>query len=155
MANEVRVHAEGSLRWVQASATTGWRTASAPQSGILAFTEKVSHESGRTLTVIKDRGIPNHFKETERNEIKIDVDVLWTGALPTAASGAGVTVPLYHLELRASAEELGAGSAWYYQYHGVAPESIKVDPSNKDGGKVTLSFKALSMNGPTASGYLS
>lgn len=156
MPNEARTLLEGELRWVQASGSgRTWATASAPASGIVGLCAGVTIASGRTITTIMNRGIPDHHKETERAAIDVSFDMLWTGtyALPTA-SGAGASVPMWHFELRASAPEIGASSAFYYQFYGCPVLSVDIKEA-KEGDTISLKTKALAMNGPTASGYIS
>lgn len=156
MANEVRTLLEGELRWVQASGSgRTWATAASPASGIVGLCAGVTITSGQTVTVIMNRGVPDHNKVTEKAAIDLSFDMMWTGnyAIPTA-SGGGASVPMFHYELRASAAEIGATSAFYYQFHGCPIASLDIKEA-KEGDTISFKTKALAMNGPTASGYLS
>ena len=152
---EVRIQAEGSLRFVQASGSgRTWATASAPASGLIAYVQSFSYDSAAKFVQIMERGIPDHHKLTERTPIKITFDCLQTGTFPTAATSQGASVQMWHLEFRASAPEMGGGTGFYNQFHGCPIESIKIS-EEKEGNKISVSVVALSMTGPTASGYLS
>lgn len=152
---EVRVMQEGTLRFVQASGSgNSWATASAPASGTVGYVQSFSHDSGQKITTISERGIPVHHKLTEKSPIKVTFQFLHTGSTFSYLTASGATMPLVHLEWRASAAELGAGSGVYYQYYGCALESIKVKEAN-DGNTVDMSFVTVGMVGATASGYLS
>jgi len=151
---EVRVMAEGTLRLVQASGSgASWATASAPASALMGFCKSFSYTSAQTVTTISERGIPNHNKITEKAPIDVTFQLLWTGVFPTAASGASATVPMWHLEHRASAAEIAAGSAFYHQFYGGALQSIKFTEAT-DGNTIDLTYRCLGMNGGTASGYI-
>lgn len=153
---EVRTQLEGLLMFVQASGSgASWATASAPASGVLGYVQDVSFTSAQTITTVKDRGIPTHHKMVERDPISVSFSFLWTGsALSTPASGSGASVPMYHMELRASAPEMvGSPSAWYYQFYGIPIQSVDFR-EQRDGDQISFRSVALGMNGPTASGYL-
>lgn len=153
---EARTLLEGELRWVQASGSgRTWATAATPASGIVGFCAGVTITSGQTITTIMNRGIPDHHKKTEAAAIDISFDMLWTGtyALPTA-SGGGASVPMWHYEFRTSAPELGAASAYYYQFYGCPMVSVDIKEA-KEGDTVSIKTKALGMSGANTSGYLS
>lgn len=157
MSNEARVQAEGSLWWVQASGSgRSWSTAATPASGLVGLVTDFSFTSGATITTVMERGIPNHHKLTERARIEPSFSFLWTGtnALPTAATGSGASVPMFHLEFKAIRPEDFAGSGYYYQFQGVALQSFDFKEA-KEGDNITFKAACLAMNGPTASGYLS
>jgi hypothetical protein len=157
MSNEIRVAAEGSLWWVQASGSgRAWATAATPVSGLMGLVTDFSFPSGATITTINERGIPNHHKMTERARIDIAVTFGWTGtnALPSATTGAGASVPMFHLEFKAIRPEDFVGSGYYYQFHGAALQSFDFKEA-KEGDNQSVKFAALAMTGPTASGYLS
>lgn len=152
---EIRIAAEGTLRFVQASGSgQTWATATSPASGIIGYVRSFSYDSGQTITTVSDRGIPNHHKVSEKKPITVTFDFATTGSELSYATSNGATVPLVHLELRASAAELGAASGFYHQFYGGALQSKKLSEA-KEENKISLSFVALAMNGPTASGYLS
>lgn len=162
MANEVRVFAEGTLRGVQASGSgRTWATAASPPSALYGFVQNgMSITSAQTVTQIMDRGIPDHNKITEKAGIKVTVAQLHTyqtGFISPFAilTASGTTVPMQHLEWRVSAAEVGAGATGeYWQFYGVATESIKITEDSK-GNKRDWSFVCLGYTGPTGSGFLS
>jgi hypothetical protein len=161
MSGEVRTLPEGTLRGVQASGSgLTWATASAPASGLFGFVQNgMSITSAQTVTQIMDRGIPVMNKITEKAGIKVTVSQLvsyQTGqATPfTILTASGSTVPMQHLEWKQAASEQGAGSGMYYQFYGVATESLKLTEDSK-GNKYDFSFVCLGYTGPTASGFLS
>jgi hypothetical protein len=151
---EVRTMLEGSLRHVQASGSgSTWATAATPVSGIFAFVRSMSWTSAATLSTIKDRGRPHHHKIVGFDAVQVTVNAAWTGGMPSAASGGGASVPMFHLEYRASAAETPTTGV-YFQFHGVPIHNIQVsEGENED--TIQLTFVALAMNGPTASGFLS
>lgn len=154
---EVRNLPEGSLRWVQASGTgRTWATASAPASGLIGFVQEgMTFTSGQTITQIMERGIPDHHKLVSKNAIQVSFTFMWTGSAQFPVSGSGASVPMYHLEYRASAVEYaGAPSGFFYQFHGVAL-SQQSFTENGNGDQIQFQGIALGMVGPTASGYLS
>jgi hypothetical protein len=116
--------------------------------------EGLSLNSAQTVTTIMERGVPDHHKITEKAPITVTFKGLSTGLMSGYLTASGSTVPMLHMELRHSAGEIAAASGFYYQFHGVAAQSIKFT-ENKQGNSVDLSFVALAMTGPTASGYLS
>lgn len=154
---EARVQAEGSLWWVQASGSgRSWSTAATPASGLVGLVTDFSFTSGATITTIMERGIPNHHKLTERARIEPTFSLLWTGtnAIPTAVTGTGASVPMFHYEFKAIRPEDFAGSGYYYQFQGAALQSFDFKEA-KEGDSLTMKLACLAINGPTASGYLS
>lgn len=150
---EIRSMREGELRFVQATGSgRTWATAATPVSGIFAYVRSMSWTSGATVNVISERGIPDHNKLVSRQPIQITVNAGWTGGIPSAASGAGASVPMFHLEYRASAAETPT-TGQYVQFHGVPLVSTQWTEGDED--TMAFTFQALAMNGPTASGYLS
>lgn len=151
---EIRVMSEGTLRFVQASGTgRTWATGAAAPNGLLAFVQSFTYSSGQTVTTIRERGIPDHHKITEKMPIEVSFECLWTGVFPSALTSSGATVPMWHLEHKAAAAEIGATSAFYNQFFGAALQSVEWN-EQAEGNRIQLSFIALAMNGNTASGYL-
>lgn len=151
---ESRVQAEGTLRFVQASGVgRTWATASAPASGLVAFVQSFSHTSAANFVQIADRGVPDHHKKVSDSPIDVTFNCLWTGAFTGALTASGATVPMWHLEYRASAAEIGASSGFYYQYHGAVLTNNGFTEA-AEGSTIALTFRALAMNGPTGSGYI-
>jgi hypothetical protein len=149
---EVRSLPEGALYWVQASGSgTAWATASAPASGLFGYVQSMNFTSGRRVVAVMDRGVPTHWKQVGRDPINLSVNFAWTGATPTAVSGASASVPMWHLEYKADYPE-AANTATYYQFYGVVVTNMQWTEGDQD--TVGLTMQALAMNGPTASGYL-
>ena len=154
MSAEVRTLREGFLWWVQASGSgIAWATASAPTSGLFGYVQSMDYTSGMTYTVVYERGIPHHRKANQNTPITVNANVMWSGSHPTAVSGSGASVPMFHLEHQANAPENG-GTGRFHQFHGVVIPSYAWTES-MDGNTMAFTMEALAMNGPTASGYLS
>jgi hypothetical protein len=152
---EVRVFSEGSLRVVQASGSgRTWATASAPVSALFAYVKSFSFTSAQEFTTIDERGIPDHHKFANKSPIEVTMQCLSTGGFPSALTASGATVPMFHMEHRASAFELGAATGSFYQFHGAVLLSNDW-AENADGNTFDVKFRCLAINGPTASGYLS
>lgn len=154
--SEVVIHAEGTLRFVQASGTGNtWATASAPVSGTLGFIKALSYTSAQTIVTVTERGIPSHHKITERAPIDVTFQFLITGRHFSALSGSGATVPMFHIEARYSAAHIGNGTTGHYLHlFGVAMESIAFAEA-PEGSTIDIKGKALGMGQWTGSGYLS
>ena len=153
---EVRIQAEGSLRFVRASGSgRTWATGAAAPAGILAYVRSFDYTSAQTITTVMDRGLPDHHKATQFAPIDVTFRCAWTGAYPSAVSGSGATVPMLHLEHRASAAEIGNGTTGvFHQFIGGALVSNKFT-EGADENTIDLTYRFLSMVGPTGSGYLS
>lgn len=153
---ETRNQFEGALRWVQASGSgRSWQTASAPASGVFGFVTNFTFPSALTREVISERGVPSHHKLVSVQSIPISFDVQFadTANIPNPATASGTTTPMVHLELRMSAPELGATSAIYAQFYGVAFNSksfTETNPANTQ----SVQGVALGMSAWNASGYL-
>lgn len=149
---EVRTLAEGTLYWVAASGSgRTWATASAPTSGLFGFVQSMNYSSARRIVPVSERGVPNHFKQVGVDPISLSVTFAWTGATPTAISGASASVPLWHLEYKADYPE-AASTATYYQFNGVVVQSMQWTEGDQD--TLSMTMQALAMTGPTASGYI-
>lgn len=153
---EVRVQLEGSMRLVQGSGSGAtWGTATTPVSALIGYVQSFNFTSAQTVTTITERGIPSHHKITQKAPIQLTVNYLWTGGFPSALTGSGATVPLFHGEFRASAAEIGNGSTGaYYQFMGLALQSVQLT-EQPAGDTIAAQYMALAMVGPTGSGYLS
>ncbi len=152
---EVRVQAEGSLWWVQASGSGRvWATASAPQSGLVAFCTDFSFKSAFKTVQVMDRGTVDHHKLVGKPAIEVSFGALWTGSQPNPGTASGASLPMVHLEFKAARPEIAAASGFYYQFYGVPLESVDFAEA-EDGDTLKYTVKALGMNGPTASGYIS
>jgi hypothetical protein len=159
MPNEVRVMAEGTLRWVAASASGGgWVTASAPVSsnGPVGFIQAgMSHTSATKRAPISDRGVPSHHKNIGREFGELTITFLEAITANNPAlfktTAGGASLPLIHIEHKATATE--DGSAIYRQYHHCTLLDDKWT-EGEEGNQAAQTWRFLSMNGPTASGYL-
>ena len=157
--SEVRVQAEGVLRYVQASASGGdasglrvWATGSGASNDVFAYVQSFSFTSARQMATISDRGLPTHHKETTKDPINVTFQCLWTGSTPFPASADGASIQAWHLEFKANNPEEG-GTGRYYQFHGAAVQQTQFT-ENAEGDTVDFTVMALGVNGPTGSGYL-
>jgi hypothetical protein len=152
---EVRIASEGTLWAVQASGSGNtFVTASAPASALIAYVTDFTYNSAQTVVQIMERGVPSHNKITQKQGIPVTFNALWTGAFPTAGSGGGATVPMWHLEHRASAAEIGDGSTGAYNlFIGAALQSVQFT-ERAEGDQLALSFMALGCVLNTGSGYI-
>ena len=155
MPNEVRNLAEGTLRWVQASGTGGWATASAPASGLFGYIQGgMNFQQPRQYETVYNRGTAGHFKLVRVENGKLSFDLLWGVTAdypPTAVTASGVSTNQIHLEWRNTAPE--AGGALYWQFYNCVQATPKVT-ENERGDQVSFEFLYLAHNGTTASGYL-
>lgn len=151
---EQRTLQEGVAWWVAASGSgRTWATASAPQSGLFGLVTNMTYTSAADFKAVTERGVPDHWKIGEKKPIDITIEFGYTGYIPTALSGSGASVPMWHLEYKATQPEVG-NTGRYFQFHGVPLGSIDFKEAT-DGDTISLKLQALAMNGPTGSGYLS
>lgn len=157
MSREARTFAEGSLRWVQASGTGGWNTASAPVSGLMGFVQAgANFQSARNMATVMERGRPHHHKFVSEDAPQIQFTYLQavTASMANPATASGASTPQVHLELRATDTENPTVTAQYWQFHnGVLLSRGWTEGEN--GNQIQETWKFLSMVGPTASGFLS
>lgn len=153
---EVRVQSEGSMRAVQASGSgRTWTTGATPPSAILGYVQDFSFTSAAQIATIMERGNPDHHKMQSKTPIDLTVNYLWTGGMPTALTASGASMPMYHLEYRASAPEVGNGSTGaYYQFMGAALVQAQFQ-ERPEGNIINAQYRCLAMTGPTGSGFLS
>lgn len=159
MTQEVRVFAEGSVRWAVASGTgVAWATASAAATGLVGYVQVGSTFSrGRTVFPVQERGVVDHFKSVQP-KLARDFTLTFlqgnTGSYPpTATTGAGASLPLVHFEVKHNLPEVGSASATYHLFVFCAFESEQWT-EEQDGNKYQQKWKAIDIIGPTASGYL-
>lgn len=153
---EVRVFAEGSLRWAQASGTGGWATASATPTALVGFVQAgMSFTSGVNLATIYDRGQPHHHKVVSVTPVEVTFDYLLaaTANIVQPATAIGASTKQAHFELRINATEDSPTSYMYYQFANGVRESIDFT-EGEEGNSFAETWRFLSMTGPTASGYL-
>ncbi len=152
---EVRVQAEGELRWVQGSGSgLAWLTAASPKSGTFAYVRSFDFSSAQTHQAISDRGVPTHWKHISKTPITVNANADWTGYWPTALTASGVSLPLMHLEFVAREDELGiTPTGRYIQFLGVVTDNMQVT-ENENADTIAFTFQALALIGPAATGYL-
>ena len=153
---EVRVFYEGSLRWVQASGTGSWATASAAPTALVGFVQAgFSFNSGQKVVTIMDRGQPHHHKVTQVNPIDVDWTYLLaaTANIVQPATAVGASTKQAHFELRINAAEDSPTSYMYFQFMNGVRKSINAAEAEA-GDTLKESWVFLSMTGPTSSGYL-
>ena len=153
MPQEVRVFAEGTIRWVQASGTGVWATASAPASGLMGFVQPgLKFTVGETYATVSDRGVPKHHKllGTEPIEGNFTVFSQATADWPRPATGSGTTTRAVHLEYKQAAPE---GTPIYGMFINaiLLPATLT---EAAEGNTYEFPFRAISAIWPTASGYL-
>ena len=156
MAREVRIFAEGALRWAQASGTGGWATASAPATALVGFVQAgVGFSSARRVITVMDRGTPHHHKNQGPDPIEVTFTYMQavTANMANPATASGVSTPQVHMELRQQDNEIAAASAQYFQMmNGILVSRGWTE--GEDGNQFSETWRFLSMTGPTASGYL-
>ena len=153
MSAEVRNAGEGTLRWVVPSGTgVSWATGSAPVSGLFGYVRSFDYTSAATYYEALERGVPHHRKRVSKQPITINVTFDWSGYVPTAVTGSGHSVPMFHLEHKAAIPE-AAATGRYHQFHGVVVPSYQMTEGD-EADTFTLQMNALAMIGPTASGFL-
>jgi len=156
MAREVRTFAEGALRWVQASGTGGWATASAPATALVGFVQAgMTYTSARGVVTVMERGTAHHHKVTTVNAQEFQFIYLQavTGNKAAPATASGASTPQVHLELKITDTELPSVTAQYFQFH----NCVKVTEGwteGENGNQWQETWRALSMTGPTGSGYI-
>jgi hypothetical protein len=156
MAREVRTFAEGSLRWVQASGTGAWNTASAPASALVGFVQAGTNwNSGRNIATVMERGVPHHHKFVANEPIEVQFTYLQavTANLANPATASGVSTPQVHVEIKNTDAEAPANTGQYWQLHNGVLLSRGWN-EGENGNQIQETWRFLTMNGPTASGYL-
>ena len=153
---EVRNLPEGILRWVQASGTGGWLTASGPASGTFGYVRAgFTFQQPLRFEPVFNRGTAGHFKFV-RKEAGVLQFRLGYGITadypPTAITASGVSVPAIHIEWEAQTPE-DTRTGIYWQFRNCVPMSPKVSEGDTE-DEADFQFQYLSQNGPTASGYL-
>ena len=158
MPQEIRVQAEGSLKWVQASGDQfAWQTASSPNSGLLGFVQAgfSFNDINREFVTVSDRGVAYYHKLTKPNmPIDFSFTVLYgiTANYPVIGTASGRSVPEMHMEFRMDSPE--GGVATYYQLlHCV--EMTRTLTEQEEGNQYVFNMRAITAIGPTTNGYLS
>lgn len=115
---EIRNMREGTLRWVQASGTGAWNTASAPRSGLIGFVQAgFDFVQQKDFIQVMDRGVPKHHKLVAVQGGKATFNVLFgvTADYPDIITSSGVSTPQIHLEFRQQMDEISTTSGLYFQ----------------------------------------
>ena len=161
-ANEVRVAAEGELRFVQASGFSGaWATASGAAGKRLAFASELrANFQPPAMAWIRDRGVLSHAKRTNDGgpyEFEARSLVVNTGTLLTVVEGlgtaSGASVKKVHIEYKSlTREDATISAVWSMGHHCVLMEHGFEE--GEEGNVYRLRFECQSAVHPTASGYL-
>lgn len=162
--SEARTQLEGALYWIRFSAGTlgAWSTASGAEgvssSGAVGYVQVgLSWSSAEDVNTIMNRGIPQHHKAGPRQPIGLTVEFLQAITANNPAlyvSGVeGASKPGMTFELKHTMDELQGGTAEYYQFHGAALISDDWTDA-EEGNSFRQEWRALTMIGPSGSGYL-
>lgn len=156
MSREVRIFAEGALRWVQASGTGAWKTASAAATALVGFVQAgMNFVSAQTVVTVPERGTPHHHKVTEYIAPEVTFTYLQSvsGALANPAQSSGVSTKQVHFEIKSTDTETPSVTGQYWHLMNCVMLS-RGWTEGADGNQLQETWRALSMIGPTASGYL-
>jgi hypothetical protein len=156
MSNEVRVMMEGNFYVVQASGSgSAWATASGATTALLGFVQSFSWTSAYDLITVRDRGRAHHHKVVGHPEIELtfSFQAAATANIPSAASGSGASVPMLHAEFKQSVPEDDSVTGHYYQFMGLPIQSMQFT-ENQEGNEISMTCRALAMNGVTGSGRI-
>lgn len=156
MSRETRNFIEGNLRWVQASGTGAWNTASAPQSALVGFVQVgTNFVSAQAIVTVDERGRPHHHKVIRWDPVPVKFTYLQavTANIANPATSSGVSTPQVHFEVRSTDSENPAVTAQYWQFMNCVLVSRGWTEAD-NGNQFVENWMALSMLGPTASGYL-
>lgn len=166
---EVRTMAEGTLRWVQAGSGTGgavsngWVTASGNSTGLIGYVQAgLGFDEAFNVQTVMDRGTAVHHKTVAKNPIEVEFTVLLgvTADWPPFVTASGFSNPQVHLEWKMHQPEVAGkaapftGTGLYYQFRNATLMS-KRPTEAENGNTLAFRFRAIDVNGPTASGYLS
>ncbi len=155
MSREVRLFSEGALRWVQASGTGGWATASAALTALIGFVQAgMGYTSAINPVMVMERGSAHHWKIPEAGTVEVQFTYLQvaTANKPNPATASAASVPEVHLEIKHTDTEAGSPSQ-YFQFM----NCVKVSDGwseGPNGNQWQETWRAFTMNGPTASGYI-
>ncbi len=163
---EVRTQLEGELRWVHASGTGGWLTAGNPTASgvaptaaataLLGFVQAgLSTNKVQNFNAMMDRGVPKHHKFGGAPAPEVTFTVLFgiTANYPPQITSSGVSVPAVHFELKMREDEFATGSGMYYQWMNCIPLGRQFGEAEA-GDTLAFSYRALSLNEYTGSGYI-
>lgn len=161
-ANETRIAAESTLRFVQASGHTGiFATGAAAAAKLVIFCEEVRATlPPPEYSWMRDRGVLSHPKRTNDGgpyTVEFKAASVNTGSLLTLAqslaTASGASVPKVHAEIKALTNEDPSLTGVFHQFHhGVLRE---LGFAEGDPNAFTLKYEFWSATLNTASGYLS
>lgn len=156
---EVRIFAEGTLRWAQASGngTSGWVTASAAPTALIGYVQAgTNFNRQRTVVSVMERGMPNHQKNAAQASVPITFTFLQSVTAnypPTSTTAGGASLPLVHFELKHGVPELGGNTAQYHQFVYCAFVGDNFTEAEQ-GNTYQQTWNALYVLGPASTGYL-
>lgn len=153
---EVRTQLEGELRWVQASGTGAWTTASGAATALAGFVQAgLSTNKVQNFNTMMDRGVAKHHKFGGAPAPEVTFTVLFgiTANYPPQITASGMSVPAIHLELKMRQDEFVTASGLYYQWLGCVPLSRQFGEAEA-GDTLAFSYRALAVNEWAASGYI-
>lgn len=156
MPSEVRTFPEGTLRVVQASGSgRSWATAASPVSALIGYVQAgFNITSARTVNTIMERGLPDHHKFGEAAPPEWTFSFKQTGTIPSSLTASGASVPMWHVEHRASAVENGPATGVFNQLHGGVVINLGWT-ENPDGNVFSMTLRGLAQVLATGSGWLS
>lgn len=156
MSREVRTLAEGALRWVQASGTGGWATASAAATALVGFVQAgTNFVSAQGVITVMERGTAHHLKRTTVDSMQVKFTYLQavTANMANPAVASGASTPQVHFEIKMTDVENPNATAQYFQFNNCVLES-RGWTEGANGNQFQETWRALSVTGPTGSGYL-
>ena len=115
----------------------------------------LSWTSARTVVTVMERGSAHHHKVTEvpGNELSVSYLQAVTANLAAPATASGASTPQVHVEIRSTDTEAPAVTGQYWQFHNCVLVSRQWT-EQPEGNTLQETYRFLTMNGPTASGYL-
>jgi hypothetical protein len=155
--SEVRVFAEGALRWAVASGSgQAWQTASGGATGLLSYVEAgMTNASARKVTTIMERGYPSHHKIVGADAPTIQFSYKESNIAQApvyTATADGASIPLLNFELKSDADEGDATAVWRQFIRGTRVSQQFTE--GEEGNMVQETWNFIAMSGPTGSGYI-
>ena len=162
MSREIRNFAEGNLRWVDASGTGGWVTAAGAATALVGFVQAgMNFSTAQEVQTILERGSADHHKIASLGP-GVDITFTYlqgvTGNSPNPGTAAGASVPAVHFEIRHDRSErvplTNNPRGYFWQFIHCTLLS-KGWTEQAEGNQYQETWRALAIDGPSASGYLS
>jgi hypothetical protein len=153
---EVRTQLEGELRWVQASGTGTWSTASGAATALMGYVQAgLSTNKVQNFNTMTDRGVPKHHKRADAPAPEVTFTVLFgiTANYPPQITASGMSVPAIHLELKMRQDEFVTASGLYYRWIGCVPLSRQFGEAEA-GNTLAFSYRALAIDEYAGTGYI-